>query len=589
MLAMDTVRGIRTRGYCMFSVDQIIRENFPLLTDKPSLFSTTLSRILRLILRERDFVAFSREYPHLRGMDFVEQVLAYFDFDYQVRMNERARIPSVGPVVIVANHPIGSLDGLALLKMVYEIRPDVKVVANNLLQKIEPLQRMLLPVNNTQHNTARSNIRDIYSHLQQGRSLIIFPAGEVSRFGAKGIMDGEWNPGFLRMAQTAQAPIVPVFVNGRNSPLFYGMSVLCRPLSSLWLVREMFKQQNRTIGMCIGEPVNCNTYSCLPLPPKAVAKLFRKHLYRVGKGKKPLLKTECAIALPENRQQLRAAIRTGQLLGETRDGKKIWLHDYQPDSSLMREIARLRELSFRAVGEGCGKHRDTDRFDMYYQHMVLWDDDDMEVVGAYRWRATGTAGVQDVDIAQLYTHELFHFDAAMQTVLAQGLELGRSFVQPKYWGRRSLDYLWHGIGAYLKTRPDIRYLFGSVSISQNYPVQAMAMIVYFYQLYFGTENAQVSARLPYRIDPEFQRVLAQRFSAGNYQEDFCTLKAQLQQMGLAVPTLYKQYTELCDTGGVSFIDFNIDPAFANCVDGLVLVDLQKVKSGKLSRYMGLPT
>ncbi len=570
----------------MFSVDQIIQEHFPFFAEKPTLFSTTLSRVLRLILRERDFVAFAAEYPHLRGMDFVEQVLAYFDFDYQVRMNERARIPSSGQVVIVANHPIGSLDGLALLKMVHEIRPDVKVVANTLLQKIEPLGSMLLPVNNMQGNTSRACIRAIHEHLQQGRTLIIFPAGEVSRLGAQGVMDGEWNPGFLRMAQAAQAPIVPVHVDGKNSPLFYGMSVLCRPLSTLWLVREMFKQQNRTISMRIGEPVHCNTYSGLPMAGKAVARLFRKHLYRIGKGKKPLLKTETAIALPENRQQLRAAIRSGQLLGETRDGKKIWLHDYQPDSPVMREIARLREVSFRAVGEGCGKHRDTDRFDMHYQHMVLWDDDDMEVVGAYRWRATGKDGLQTVDVSHLYTHELFAFEAGMTPVLAQGLELGRSFVQPKYWGRRSLDYLWHGIGAYLKTRPDIRYLFGPVSISQNYPAHAMAMIVYFYQLYFGTSEKIMQARLPYRIEPERQLELAKLFNAGNYHDDFCILKAQLQQMGLAVPTLYKQYTELCDEDGVRFVDFNIDPAFASCVDGLVVVDLQRVKSSKLSRYMG---
>ena len=170
-------------------------------------------------------------------------------------------------------------------------------------------------------------------------------------------------------------------------------------------------------------------------------------------------------------------------------------------------------------------------------------------------------------------------------MLAQGLELGRSFIQPKYWGRRSLDYLWYGIGAYLKTRPDIRYLFGPVSISQAYPPHALAMLVYFYSHYFPTMAFSANARLPYRIDAEKQLELSRMFNAGNYQDDFCTLKDQLQQMGLAVPTMYKQYTELCERGGVEFIDFNVDPAFANCIDGLVVVDLQKVKKAKLNRYM----
>lgn len=570
----------------MFSIDQLIHEHFPSLAAKPGLFSTTLSRVLRLVLREKDFVAFAREYPQLQGMDFVEQVLAYFDFDYLVRMNERSRIPVSGPVVIVANHPIGSLDGLVLLKMVHEIRPDVKVVANTMLQKIEPLRSMLLPVNNMQGNTSKTHVRAIHDFLQQGSALIIFPAGEVSRLGAKGVMDGDWNPGFLRMAQAARAPIVPVCVNGKNSPLFYGMSVLYRPLSTLWLVREMFKHQNRAIGMCIGEPIHHDTYTSLPMPPKAVAKLIRKHLYRIGKNKSPILKTSKAIALPENRLPLRAAIRKGQLLGETRDGKKIWLHDYEPDSPLMREIARLREVSFRAVGEGCGKRRDTDRFDMHYQHMVLWDEEEMEIVGAYRWRATGKDGAPCATAAHLYTSELFVFDDAFNPVLAQGLELGRSFIQPRYWGRRSLDYLWYGIGAYLKTRPDIRYLFGPVSISQSYPAHALAMLVYFYSRYFPAVNYSALAKMPYQLDAETHVEMARLFSAGNYQDDFCILKEQLQQMGLAVPTLYKQYTELCERGGVEFAGFNIDPAFSHCVDGLVVVDLQKVKPARLNRYMG---
>lgn len=254
----------------------------------------------------------------------------------------------------------------------------------------------------------------------------------------------------------------------------------------------------------------------------------------------------------------------------------------------MREIARLRELSFRAVGEGCGKQRDTDRYDMHYQHMILWDDDDMEVAGAYRWRATGLGGVPAVDVAELYTHELFSFGDSFAPVLAQGLELGRSFVQPRYWGRRSLDYLWQGIGAYLRTRPDIRYLFGPVSLSQSYPPHALAMLVYFYSRYFpamAEDGAQ--ARLPFRLDAAQQHELAQLFNAGHYAGDFRVLKEQLQQMGLAVPTLYKQYTELCEDGGVEFLDFNIDPAFANCIDGLVVVDLQQVKPSRLQRYMGV--
>jgi putative hemolysin len=568
----------------MFNVEQIVTEHFPTLSKRSLLFGT-LNRTLRLILRERDFVDFASAYPHLRGMDFIEQVLSYFDFGYSLRMNERERIPVSGSVVIVANHPIGSLDGLALLQMVHAIRPDVKVIANNLLQKIEPLSSLLLPVNNMQGNTSLTHIRAIHYFLQNTNgALIVFPAGEVSRLGPQGIKDGKWSDGFVRIAKASRSKIVPVFIDGKNSPLFYGMSILYRPLSMLWLVREMFKQRHHAINMRIGEPIVYDTYASMKLPDIRIAKLFRKHLYKIGKDKSPVFKTETAIALPENRQALRQEIRQGVRLGTTRDGKQIYLHDYVADSALMREVARLREVSFRAVGEGCGKRRDTDNYDLTYQHMILWDDNDLEVAGAYRWRPT----TFQFPVDQLYSNELFHFDVGFSPVLESGLELGRSFIQPRYWGRRGLDYLWHGIGLYLKTRPDIRYLFGPVSISQQYSPRAIAMLVYFYRLYFGVSQSPVKAKLPYRLSSLEHDELVSLFAGDDYQADFCILKVQLQQMGFVVPTLYKQYTELCEEGGARFFDFNIDPNFANCIDGLIVIDLQKVKKPKMERYVTSP-
>jgi len=569
----------------MINVEQIIHEQFPALGYRPSVFSGLFTRLLRSILMEKEFIRFASDYPHLAGIDFIEQVLESFHFDYQVRMSERHHIPASGPAVIVANHPIGSLDGLAMLKMVHDIRPDVKVVANKLLQRITPLQRLLLPVNNMSGNTSRSHVRAIHTFVQAGGALIIFPAGEVSRMGTRGVYDTRWNSGFLRIATAAKAPIIPVYLRGRNSSFFYSRSFLNKSLSTLWLVREMFKQKHRVLSVRIGDPIPYSTYASLGLDPDSVAGLVRRHTYSLAKRKPPLLKTERAIALPENRQQLRTAVRDGHLLGVTPDGKQIWLHNYEPDSALMREITRLREVSFRAVGEGCGRSRDMDRYDMKYEHMLLWDDEDMEIVGAYRWCPTGQNGVANVDVNQLYTNELFAFNESFNIVLQSGLELGRSFIQPRYWGSRSLDYLWQGIGAYLQTRPDIRYLFGPVSISQSYQPQAMAMVVYFYQHYYGADIQSAEARLPYRLSLDQRWHFTRIFSGWNYQEDFRILKDQLQQLELSVPTLYKQYTGLCENGGVNFVDFNVDPAFAGCVDGLIVLDRHKVKPSLQKRYM----
>jgi len=248
------------------------------------------------------------------------------------------------------------------------------------------------------------------------------------------------------------------------------------------------------------------------------------------------------------------------------------------------EIGRLREIAFRRVREGSGKRRDLDAFDAYYRHLVLWDDSDLQIVGAYRIgetaRIVGTRGCDG-----LYSHSLFAYSDAMHRYFPRALELGRSFVQPRYWGMRSLDYLWYGIGAYLRRHPDIRYLFGPVSISDSYPRAAKNMLVHFYRHYFGDEGRVALARDRYVIAEAERSLLHELFCGADYEQDFRVLKGQLGHLGLAVPTLYKQYTEVCEPGGTRFLDFGVDAQFSNCVDGLVLVDLHLLKSGKRARYI----
>ena len=568
----------------MINVEQVMAQNLPGLSTRPWLYKP-LKSALRRLLHEQDFVDFANRYPHLQGLEFVEQVLDHFNFRYAVRDNEVERIPVSGRVVIIANHPIGSLDGLALLKLVSDIRPDVKVVANQLLMALNPLHNLLLPVNNMNGGTERRALDNIQQHLADEGALIMFPSGEVSRLRPEGIRDNKWHGGFLRFAQNAKAPILPIYIDGRNSALFYGASMLYKPLATMLLVQEMFKQQRKTLDMRIGEQIPYDAFADLALEPKAKVKLFKKHLYRLAKDKPALFKTQSAIAHPESRTQLKKAIESCELLGETSDGKQIYLYQHQQSSVLMREVGRLRELAFRAVGEGSGLRRDIDRFDSHYEHLLLWDKDDLEIVGAYRF-ANSARVLAEHGEPGLYTASLFQFDQAMQAYLQYGLELGRSFVQPRYWGKRSLEYLWYGIGAYLRKYPQIRYLFGGVSLSNNYPQAARDLMVYFYSLYFSDANQSAVSRQPYQLPQDILVQLKQHFTGDNYLADFTQLKHLLANMGVAVPTLYKQYSELCEPGGVTFLAFGTDPDFANCVDGLVLVDLTMLKPAKRARYLG---
>lgn len=563
----------------MFTVDDVLARHYPQVVDKPWLFKS-LSFVLRHLLHEKEMKEFSDTYPHYEDIDFVEQVLEYFNISYSTRDVEKERIPTEGRVVIIANHPIGTLDGLALIKLISEVRHDLKVVANEMLMAVKPLHNMLLPVNNMHGGTPKQHLSAIQKHLNNDGALIIFPAGEVSRLRPQGVRDTRWHSGFLRIAKQAKSPILPVYIDGKNSPLFYSVSMIYKPLATVLLVKEMFKQRKKHLPMRIGELIPCEAYSQLALPLKEQVKLFKRHLYRIGSNRKGVLATQAPIAMPEDRKELTRAVKQCEHLGHTADGKHIYLYQHKGCSPILREIGRLREIAFRAVGEGTNRRRDIDQYDAHYYHLILWDENDLEIAGAYRF---GDAELltQNDHPTGLYSATLFEYTSDNSALFKEGLELGRSFVQPRYWGKRSLDYLWFGIGAFLGRYPKYRYLFGAVSISNAYPQPAKDLLVAFYRTHFPAKFGSAESRMPYQVSADASAM----FTGNDYKKEFTELKHLLANMGVNVPTLYKQYTEVTKAGGVAFLDFNVDPDFADCIDGLVVVDVNSLTDKKRKRYL----
>jgi putative hemolysin len=561
----------------MFSVDTLLRQHLPHLSDKTPL-RTLLGKGLRWLLHEEAFQHFAGRYPHLRGLDFVEQALQQLDFDYRVSETQLEHIPTSGRVIIVANHPIGSLDGLALLRLLGRIRPDVKIVANQLLAQLAPLRPLLLPVDNLGGKTERRAILAMSEHLAKEGALVIFPAGEVSRLGPKGVKDGPWQGGFIKLAQRTRTPLVPIHLGGHNGLGFYLAAWLNNTWAGLLLVKQLFRQQGGCIAVTIGARIP--PASLAGLPAKTAAQLVRSHLYRIGKGKRGKLATEAPIALPEERRQLKHAIEACEALGQTPDGQGIYLYRRHElsHSVILRELGRLREIAFRAVGEGSGKRRDLDAFDDDYHHLILWDPARLEIIGAYRFAPVAEL-IASKGLAGLYSHTLFGFEEKLLPQLELAIELGRSFIQPAYWGKRGLDYLWFGIGAYLARYPHYRYLFGPVSLSGGLPPAAKDLLVSFYRQHFAPALALAPSRRPY---PQTQLL----FKGEDYGADLKHLKARLDNLGCAIPTLYKQYSELCEPGGVQFMDFGIDPDFNHCIDGLVWVDVSRIKPHRRARYIG---
>jgi putative hemolysin len=277
---------------------------------------------------------------------------------------------------------------------------------------------------------------------------------------------------------------------------------------------------------------------------------------------------------------VRQAVLALPLLGSTGDGKQIRAGRLATGSPLLREIGRLREHTFRAVGEGSGRSLDLDAHDCWYEHIVLWDEAALRVAGAYRV-ARGAPVLAGHGLRGLYTASLFRYADEAIPRIVEGMELGRSFVAPEYWGSRSIDYLWQGIGAYLRQYPQVRYLFGAVSISAALPPQAREQIVAYYAHYHGARDQVAVSQRPFAY-----REAPAEFAAIDAETGLRVLKANLDALGASVPMLYKQYTDLCEPGGARFLAFGIDPDFSNSIDGLIEVDLLRMRPHKRRRYLG---
>jgi len=568
----------------MINIEKEILTKFPKLSSKTPMLQKSLFKIAQKLVHEDKINDFLKQHSHLKGFEFVEAVLDYFKFDFSYSSKDIENIPSSGRVVIISNHPLGALDALCLLKLVSSVRKDVRIVANDFLAGIDSLNSLFIKIDNYKTKQSKENIKKIYTALDNEEAVIIFPAGEVSRVSPTGIKDGKWQKGFLKFAKKSNSPILPILVDAKNSKTFYTVSILNKTFSTILLSDEMFKQRDKNVTIKVGKLIANEHILDSTSDKLSIVDQYKKHLYGLKKGKKQYFETINTIAREENRQSLKKELKSSQLIGQTADGKKIYLYDYVDNSAVMNEIGRLREISFRKVNEGVNKKRDLDQYDQYYKHIVLWDDEDLEIVGAYRIGEGKSINAQYGKYG-FYSNTLFRFKKPFVKYLDNSIELGRSFVQPKYWGTRALDYLWYGIGAYLKHNPEVKYMFGPVSLSGNYPQYAKELIVDFYSNYFGSADKLVEAQLEFEFETS-DIALDNPFSYKEYKDDFKLLKNKLKSMDLTIPTLYKQYSELCEEGGIKFYDFNIDPDFSNCIDSFIVVEIAKIKQSKLDRYMG---
>jgi putative hemolysin len=510
------------------------------------------------------------------------------DIQYRVDPNEIAHIPAEGRLMIIANHITGASDAFSLVQAIGRVRKNKKVrlVVNGMLMGVKQASEIIIPVDNINGSISKSSLKAITQALRNKEVVVIFPSGIVNRFGIRGIKDNAWKSSFLKFARHTDTPILPVKIDARNSLPFYLSSlVLPKKITGFLLPHEFVTAgKRRPLTLHIGKVIPVDAFSDKSISLEDLVTRFYRHLYRLGTKKEGLLPTIETIAAPYDRVLLCEEIHAAESLGKTSDGMDILIADPASSPTIIKELGRVREISFRAIGGGTGKSRDNDLYDTYYKHLLLWDDEAMEIVGAYRIGECETI-IEQKGKKGLYTYNQCNFNEHFNSLCDQTVEMGRSFVQPKYWGSRALDNLWQGIGTYFSYNPQIRYTYGTVTINADTPPKAVAALVYFYTLRFSCESNMMTAKTPYRFDDEERYMLSKMFDHLDYKEGFIVLKQYLKSMGTSVPTLFKQYVELYDEGAVRFFDFSVNEKLLGVVEGFIMMDVSKMKQKKRERYL----
>jgi len=529
-------------------------------------------------------------YQRVREMkagSFAGRVLQSLEITTDTRDFELARLPADGPVVIAANHPHGALDGLVLAAAVERVRPDVRLLANRLLARVPELRDLCFFVDpfggRGAASRSRAGLRAALDWLRNGHVLIVFPAGEVAhRAGTRQTRtDSPWLDTFARLAAAARADVVPAFIQGSNSSLFYAAGRLHPLLRTALLPRELARSRGRRVRIAIAEPVSRpstpSRSAVEHVAAAARAAVDRMHSEQGYRAETlPPLFTE-----PEIASEVEALPADACLVESGRFAVYC-----APASSIPRtldEIGRLRELTYRAVGEGTGCSRDLDRFDAYYTHLFVWDRPARRLVGAYRIGDV-TRIVSKHGVAGLYTRQLFRYDQRLIGSMGPALELGRSWVRSEYQRHsNALLMLWRGIGRYVVERSNARVLFGPVSISARYSDATHELLrAFLTQNHRHDALAEMVEAVCPAVAARSSSLRGENVTVPRTIAEADALVGRLEADGKGVPVLLRQYLKL----NARLIGFNIDPSFGDALDALMMVDLADVEPSVLTRYLG---
>ena len=576
----------------------ITTEEFAKATKLDKLRMPGLAALLMELMKINEVNKLFAQAQPKQGPEFVDAILEGCGITVEFDEKELKNIPATGSFIAIANHPYGGIEGMVLLKILCMVRPDAKLMANFLLKKIPNLSDYFIAVNpfeNVEHSSSISGLKNTLELLANGTPIGIFPAGEVSTFKVdkQQVTDRMWHPVVGKIIARAKVPVVPIYFHGNNGLLFNLLSLIHPALRTAKLPSELFNKQGHTIRLRIGKPITIEDIPEFNNNTKLLNYL-RARTYALGTGleeEKKIFNPRNIFKIKKQPKEVVPEISAGILEKEVeglREYHRVCVEkNYEvfiaPTSlipGIIREIGRLRELTFRDIGEGTNKAIDLDEYDIYYHHLFIWDTEAKLIVGAYRI-GLGDEIFYSIGKKGFYISELFKIKSQFIPILKKSIELGRSWVRKEYQQKPlPLFLLWKGILKYLIDNPRYRYLIGPVSISNSFSKFSKSLIVdYINRNHFDEELAQyIKPRKKFKID--FSSIDSDLLMEGEDSfKGLDNLISEVETRNMKVPVLLRQYVAL----NAKIICFNIDPKFADCLDGFLVLDLKKVPQDILDK------
>ncbi len=570
--------------------------------DKFGVFGTFSGWLLMKILRISKANEVYNKHKHKKDLPFLNGLLNEFQIEFEIPEEDLKRIPKDGPFITISNHPLGGIDGILLLKLLVEHRADYKIIANFLLHRVDPLKPYVMPVNPFEgHKDAKSSVAGIKNallHLREGKPLGIFPAGEVSTYrDGKLMVDKEWEQGAVRLIKKAKVPVIPIYFHAKNSRLFYFLSKISDTLRTAKLPSELLSQKHRIIKVRIGKPISVKDQDVHSEIPDFYQFLRRKTYMLANpyeKSPQKILSSQ-HLKIPKKAKNISTQKNPELFLKEVEklrssDARLLKSKNYEvffasakQIPNLLHEIGRLREITFREVGEGTNKPLDLDKYDKYYYHMFLWDSEANCLAGAYRM-GLGKEIYKRYGINGFYIQTLFRIEPELHSMMEASIEMGRAFIIKQYQQKpMPLFLLWKGIVHVTLRYPDHKYLIGGVSISNQFSEFSKSLMIEFMKShYYDPYIAQYI-----RPKKEFKVKLKDTDKDFVFDETEADLQKfdkiidEIEPGALRIPVLIKKYVKQ----NARLVAFNVDPKFNNAVDGLMYIKVSDIPDSTVKPVM----